>query len=287
MGEPRGQAPARRRPGAALTAAVLALVSAGLLLLSLVTVLAEAATGLGTASAERSSTIVGVVLTAALTALLLLGAVCLLRGAGRTLLLAGSWLEVGVTLVTIAWWSGEGRWTEESSPLVAGAGLLLALLLALVQTGSAHHRSVGRWLAGSAEAPRVFPAGRTGGRLLIAVLAPVATLALATVVVVAVAGDPGAAALADRLHATGVDVRSSGELLRLPTEPPEPGWPGWAVDLAPGAEACFAGSMAACDDLYWESVVGGVHEQYGSTCGGRLTEEVEGGCVTLSGRRIN
>ncbi|MCZ2822537.1 hypothetical protein O2V63_19550 [Modestobacter sp. VKM Ac-2977] len=281
--QPAGTPP----PGAARTAAVLALVSAGMLLLSVVMVLTGAAAGPGVAPAERWSTIVGVVLTSGLAALLLLGAVCLLRGAGRTLLLVGTWLQVGVVLITIAWWLGEGRRPDESSTTATGAGLLLVLLLSLAQAGAAHDRAVGRWLAGSVQPQRVLPAGRAGDRVLAAVLVPVATLALATVAVVAIAGDPVTAALADGLHTTGVDVSSSGGPLGRPAMPPAPDQPGWAAEFAPDAEACFTGSMGACDDLYWESAVGDVHEQYGSTCGGRLTESVDGGCAALLGARIN
>jgi hypothetical protein len=45
--------------------------------------------------------------------------------------------------------------------------------------------------------------------------------------------------------------------------------------------------MSACDDLYWESSVGDAFERYGSTCGGRVTRELEGGCVALLGATLN
>ena len=41
--------------------------------------------------------------------------------------------------------------------------------------------------------------------------------------------------------------------------------------------------MAACDDLYYGTDVGGDLEEYGATCGGRLDDEVYGGCETRLG----
>lgn len=280
-------APEGSRPGAALTAAVLAVLSAGLLLLSVVLVLTTAAAGPGVATTARWSTITGVALTCGLAALLLLGAGTLLRRTGRGLLLTGSWLEVGVVLATVAWWTGAGRTPAESLSVATGGGLLLALGLATAQTWSAHHGTVGRWLASAGQAPRLLPAGRTGRRLVAAVLLPVGALGLATALVVAVAGDPARATLAAELRATGVDVPAAGGLLGRPAAPPGPEVPGWSAEFSPGAEACATGSMAACDDLYWESAVGDVYEEYGATCGGRLAGTVEGDCARLLGSRIN
>ncbi len=52
------------------------------------------------------------------------------------------------------------------------------------------------------------------------------------------------------------------------------------VDLA---TACHDGDMAACDDLFWGTDIGGELENYGSTCGGRLEERNSGGCESLLG----
>ena len=41
--------------------------------------------------------------------------------------------------------------------------------------------------------------------------------------------------------------------------------------------------MAACDELWLTTDVGGELEEYGSTCGGRLSEETSGGCETRLG----
>lgn len=53
--------------------------------------------------------------------------------------------------------------------------------------------------------------------------------------------------------------------------------------LVEEANACAGGDMAACDDLYFGTDVGGDLEEYGSTCGGRLDEETYGGCETALG----
>jgi hypothetical protein len=51
------------------------------------------------------------------------------------------------------------------------------------------------------------------------------------------------------------------------------------------ADLCFNGDMGSCDDLYRESPVDDSiysYEGYGATCGGRLTEEHPGECVSLA-----
>lgn len=55
-----------------------------------------------------------------------------------------------------------------------------------------------------------------------------------------------------------------------PPEPPPSGSPG-LDDLA---DACYAGSMSACDDLYAQAEVGSDYEEYGATCGGRLDTDL-------------
>jgi hypothetical protein len=44
---------------------------------------------------------------------------------------------------------------------------------------------------------------------------------------------------------------------------------GCGADLSGERDACEAGDMEACDDLYWESPVGSDDERFGDTCGGR------------------
>ena len=50
------------------------------------------------------------------------------------------------------------------------------------------------------------------------------------------------------------------------------------------ADNCFAGDLAACDQLYAQTPISDLdnsYEGYGATCGGRLAEEQPGQCVAL------
>lgn len=50
------------------------------------------------------------------------------------------------------------------------------------------------------------------------------------------------------------------------------------------ADACYQGSLAACDELYGETPISpdfNSYEGYGNSCGGRLAEEYDGSCVEL------
>jgi len=50
------------------------------------------------------------------------------------------------------------------------------------------------------------------------------------------------------------------------------------------ADNCFAGDLAACDQLYAQTPISDLdnsYEGYGATCGGRLPEEQPGQCVAL------
>lgn len=49
-------------------------------------------------------------------------------------------------------------------------------------------------------------------------------------------------------------------------------------ELVELANSCAGGDMAACDDLYFGTDIGGDLEEYGATCGGRLDDKVYGGC---------
>lgn len=44
-------------------------------------------------------------------------------------------------------------------------------------------------------------------------------------------------------------------------------------------DACGAGDMVACDDLYWNSPYGSPYEQFATTCGDTETEPTFGGCA--------
>jgi len=44
------------------------------------------------------------------------------------------------------------------------------------------------------------------------------------------------------------------------------------------AEDCFAGTFAACDQLFLEAPAGGAYAEYGASCGGRLEVGIDGDC---------
>ena len=48
-------------------------------------------------------------------------------------------------------------------------------------------------------------------------------------------------------------------------------------------DSCDGGDMAACDELFWSSSIGTEYESFAQTCGGRLSEETFGDCVTEVG----
>lgn len=49
------------------------------------------------------------------------------------------------------------------------------------------------------------------------------------------------------------------------------------------AQQCFDGNLGACDDLFFQTPIDSAGEDYGSTCGGRLTDGVSGSCETTLG----
>jgi hypothetical protein len=61
-------------------------------------------------------------------------------------------------------------------------------------------------------------------------------------------------------------------------QPGDPNGLGDDPELDALAQSCFGGGMSACDDLFWESPIDSDYETYGSTCGGRVTEELVGQC---------
>jgi hypothetical protein len=121
-----------------------------------------------------------------------------------------------------------------------------------------------------------------GLRAVLAVGVPVTVLAVVAAAVVLGAGG------ARVTPGTGPGTPISPTVAtRSPVAPPAAEDRNWSAEFDPGARACFAGSMAACDDLYWESSVGDVYESYGSTCGGRLARGTRGGCVSALGATLN
>lgn len=283
-GRPNCVAPVR--PARAVATAVLAVVAAGLVLASVALVLVGTLAGDTTADAWTRAT--GVVLTSALGAAGLLGALFLYRGTGRTLVLLTASTETVLVAVPAVWAAEQLIGDSSTRPAVAG-GVLVGALAAATLTGAqvrlALSPPVGRWLEATARlrASRPAPAraARTGLGTALAVVAPAAVLAVVTVGVVLSAGPPG-----DRGTDPTVPVVPAGEL-RSPVAPPAAGDPGWSAEFDRTAQQCFAGSMTACDDLYWESSVGDVYEAYGSTCGGRLSRQTAGGCGAALGARLN
>jgi hypothetical protein len=291
---PAGPAPGARpncaaplRPGSAVVAAALAVLAAALLLTSVVLVLAGVVRA-GSGPADGAwSLAAGVVLTCALAATGLIGAVSLHRGTGRTLLLATAWVETGLVAATAAWSAAMLTGASGARPPMT-TGVLVGALAALLLTGAqirlASARPVVRWLESTALARESAASGtgRRGGLgATLAVVVPVAVLAVVTAVVVVGTGPPA-------VPGTGpaTPLSPAGET-RTPVAPPAAGGGDWSAEFDRDAQACFAGSMTACDDLYWESSVGDAYESYGSTCGGRLARGTEGGCVAALGSRLN
>jgi hypothetical protein len=296
-----------RRPGRARAAAVLAALSATLLLAAVVVVLVQAlaggGAGGGAGTGDRWSPTAGSALTCGLAALEVLGAVFVLRGTGRTVLVAASWITAGVVAVSAAAFLAEPPAGGPDAVAVA-LGLLAAVALTGMQVRLAHDRSVAAWIS-AASAEHALPRGSAdlfdegsgprrpaAARVVVALLAPIAVLALATSA--ALTAGPGAEAAAgipvpgpaDGPTTTDVDGSTTGGP-GAPVPPPASGTPGWSAEFAPDARTCGAGSMAACDDLYWKSGVDDVYDHYGSTCGGRLPRETAGGCVAALGATLN
>ena len=292
---PTGQpkATSARRPGAASAAAALAFVSAGLLTGTVVLILARTISlGIDPATG-RWALASGVVLTCAFAAFGMLGALSLFRGTGRGTLLGSAWAQIalfGTAWVAFVLDRTVGFSGEELGLAVhlQAAGVITAAVTTVLL---AHRPSVDSWLTtGSAtrstcdggtvwspSAGRTMPRRRPG-RGVCAVVAPLGILAVATAAVVATAAPRGA----------GDSTAGVGSVpSRAAVPPPNSANPEWSTEFAPDAEACFAGSMAACDDLFWESSVGDAYETYGSTCGGRIEHGVEGACLTQLGTALN
>lgn len=269
------------RPGAAVAAAVLGLVEAGLLLASVVLAGAGVAgTGLPVPAgsdgsildAVRNVAIGSLALALGGTALLTLGSLQLLRGSGRVLLLAVSWVEIvlGVALLVLVAVALGAPWT-----IAVG---LAGLLLPVARVVLAHRSAVRAWVS----RPR-----RSDNRLVAAVLVPLAAVgAVGTALVLTAdaapdavlagggaAGEPGPAYQGE--SDWGRTYYQGGR----PVAPPAAADPLFEAGYDADARECAAGAMDACDGLYAVAPVGGVYEWYGSTCAGRLDHEGEGGCV--------
>jgi hypothetical protein len=81
---------------------------------------------------------------------------------------------------------------------------------------------------------------------------------------------------------TTTDTAPPGDEVLVVARQPVPG--DIAPEFAALAEACFAGDMAACDQLFAETPIGSVDEDYGRSCGGRVEDAVAGQCqATITG----
>jgi hypothetical protein len=265
-----------QRPRAAVVAPRLAIAGSALLLGSVVVLLVPVLTG---SVADRWSTALGAVLTCTLAGLGLAGARALARGTGRTLLLTAAWVQGGVLAVVLGAVGVDvvGGLTSGSTALVVLVGGGGGLALAAGTVVLAGRRDVGGWLSATTSWRALAPRSGRVDRVTLALLVPVALLAVGTAAAAALV--PGSVE-----HAT---ADATGTAALGPASPPPAATdPGWQAEFAPQAEDCASGSMTACDDLYWQSSVGDVYERYGSTCGGRLPDEVEGACVRLFGRTL-
>jgi hypothetical protein len=263
-GEPA--APSRPRP--VLGAAVLALVQAGLLLALAVVVPAAALAG-GSPAGEGGGAVLVCLAACSLAGLDLLGGLLLLRGGGRALLVAAAWAEVGLVGVLLLVGVVDAAVRRSADPLADLAGVLVVLTLLtlpVVRLAALSRPAVLAWCASRGSAVPT--------RLAVAALLPVAALAAAATVTLALA--QGSRVIAE---GSGVGYRGTGE----PADPPAPGDAAYDPRFAGPAAQCRDGDMAACDELYFRTPLGDPYETYGSTCGGRLDEETSGGCVPVFG----
>lgn len=65
------------------------------------------------------------------------------------------------------------------------------------------------------------------------------------------------------------------------SDPVEPGVLGDDPELDGYAADCFAGTLDACDQLFYESAPFSEYERYGSTCGGRVKPYTVAYCTDL------
>ncbi|SDF64957.1 hypothetical protein [Klenkia brasiliensis] len=189
-------APQPRTPGLAIAAAVLGFVDAASVLSIVVFVLAETSAS-GTNGAGVGIAL-GSALALAVSAVLLLGSLALLRGTGRTLLVVGAALQVAVTValavaVLLAMGDDPFGFADSVRGLVIGA-VVVSLATPVVRLVLALQRPVAAWLTSRRAAAPVWQpetgqwvTPRRSPGTAVAVLAPVGALAVATVLVLATA----------------------------------------------------------------------------------------------------
>jgi hypothetical protein len=290
-----------RMPGTGAAAAVLGFVEAGLGLAACSYVLVLLAS-FGAAGTERGTAAVVVVGTVALSALLAVGGVFLVRGTGRRLLVGASVAEVVVVLGVGVWGLVDSSSTYDltggyGAPASSGPALEVALLtlvmvglaLPVVRLALLAQPAVGTWVRSRPGAPPVWSeqaqqwvgAPRRGVGTVLAVLAPVVLLLAATLVVLTSADGPVPPGFADGgvdgVYGTDSpysDLYAGG----TPVEPPAEGDPFYEARYDDAAQDCFDGDLGACDDLYYDAEVGSLYEWLGSTCGGREPFETYGLC---------
>ncbi|RBY89911.1 hypothetical protein [Blastococcus sp. TF02A-26] len=291
-------------------------VAAVLALLGVVAVVVGAATGgaaavlTGTDWLTTDADAVAALLAVALVAALVGGTVGALAGRGGGLLLtAGAALAVvaGAVAVGTAVVDGVGEEGVRFGLAVATAlvGIALAVLAVLApstawyRTGErrAAERVVAGVLAGTGPG-RDQVAGRGPGWAIGAALFAVATVGAAALVAGGVSADgdddggvfgpagysPGAGPDdpfepddpfgPDPDSGPGIDTAVPGEPVPVDESDPE-----YDRSFDEQAEECRAGDLDACDTLYYGTPIDSEYEEYGSTCGGRTSEEYYGTCA--------
>ncbi|GAA4310998.1 hypothetical protein GCM10023162_16400 [Klenkia terrae] len=307
MTAPAAGAPETRMPGIGAAAAVLGFVEAGLALgvVAYVLVMLASFGGVGSDIAGAVVVLVGSIV---LSGLLLLGSLFLVRRSGRRLLV-GATIAEGVLVLGLGIWAladsstmavsyadypydDYGYSSTSSGP---GAAVVVALLtvlmvalaLPVVRLALVAQPAVGSWLRTRPPAAPVWSAEtqqwtapRSGSGVVLALLAPVALLLVATIVVLSTAEDSVDYGIAD--GAAGV-YGTDSEWSYLydggdPVAPPTSDDPEFEARYDDDAQDCFGGDLGACDDLYSETEVGSLYEWLGSTCGGREEFETYGSC---------
>ncbi|WP_029433380.1 hypothetical protein [Blastococcus sp. URHD0036] len=255
---------------------------------------------------------VAALLAVPLVAALIGGAVAALAGRGGGLLLtAGVALAVvaGAVAVATAVVDGIGEEAVRFGLAVATAlvGIAIAVLAVVAPSAAwyraAERRAAEQVVAGVLARPvadRAEITGRGPGWAVAAALLALATVGAAALVVGGIADD-------DDAPGSGFFESDSGSGYAYG---PDPGSPfgndsespfGEDVDVDTGvtgapvpvdesdaeydpyfdrlARACRVGDLDACDELYYSTPVGSEYEDYGTTCGGRTTDEYYGTCA--------
>ena len=301
---PPQPAPDNRMPGIGAAAAVLGFVEAGLALTFVAYLLFTLATlgGVGSDVGAGVAVLVGVLVLSALT---LLGSLFLVRRSGRRLLIGTTIAEIVVVLGLGIWAMADSSsvtasytyYDYEGYPTSSGPGvalvvallavLLVGLAMPVVRLALAAQPAVGTWLRNRPAASPVWSAEtqqwvapKAGVGVVLALMAPVALLLIATVVVLTTAEDPYDYGIADSpagVHGSDSEwsyLYEGGD----PIEPPASSDPLYDAEYDADAQDCYDGDFGACDDLYSETEVGSFYEWLGSTCGGRESYELYGTC---------